>query len=62
MHDAAFLRTGAFVSYDQPLGLSFAAHKVRIPGFGVIVQAHFHQRNITKDIFGILRDGAAAGF
>jgi hypothetical protein len=57
MHDAALLRAGAFVFEDQSLRLSFAGHEVRVPGFRVIVQPHFHQRHVTEDIFGVLRDG-----
>jgi len=59
MHDAALLRSGAFIPENQLLGLSFARQQARVPSFCVVVELYFHQRQITEDIFGILRYGAA---
>ena len=62
MHHATLLWAGALVFDNQPLGLPFASREVRIPDFGVIVELDFNRRQITEDIFGVLRDRVAGGF
>lgn len=62
MHHAPFLRAGASVSQDQPLGLILARHQLRLPEFLVVVELHFQRWQVAKNVFRVLRDGAPATF
>ena len=62
MHYTTLLRAGALVFNNQPLGLPLAGRQARIPNFGVIVEMDLDSRQITEDIFGVLRDRVAGGF
>jgi hypothetical protein len=62
MHHTLFLRARAFVFEDQPLALIFARRQSRLPEPLVVIELHFQRWQVAKDVFCVLRDGAAFTF